>query len=80
MRTQLHNCYLHAEGLDTSQACSLIGSLFCRSPDWPRFIDSLGFIVVFLTPLDLFNRSSPSSTGCPKLHLVFGCGSLHQFP
>lgn len=26
-----------------------------------------------------FNPSSPSPTGFPKLHLMFGCDSLHQF-
>ena len=43
----------------------------------PRLVDSVGFLVVSLTPQA---PPSPSFTGFPELHLMFGCVSLPLFP
>ena len=47
-------------------------------PCGPRLVDSVGFIIMSLTYLAPKNPFSPSA-GFPKLHLVFGCGSLDLF-
>lgn len=54
----------------------MIVGLVSVSPHVPRLVDSVGFLVVPLTPttlLSLFCR-------VPKLFLMFSCGSLHLFP
>jgi hypothetical protein len=70
METKLHNCNLCAEGLGQSHADSLVGCSVSVSPCEPRLVDSVGFL----------DPSGSSSAEFPKLHLIFGCGSLHQFP
>jgi hypothetical protein len=79
MKTKLHNCYICAEGLGQSHACSLVGGSDSVSPCGPGLVDSVGFLFLYLTSLAPANHSSPSSSGFPKLCLVFGCGSLHLF-
>ena len=78
MKTQLHNYHICAESLGLSHECSLVGSSASMSPYGPRLVDSLDFFFCGILCLSSsFNPSSPSSTRFPKLHLMFGCGSLH---
>jgi hypothetical protein len=51
MKTQLHNCYICAEGLGPFHACSLISSSVSVSRYGPRLVGSVCFLVVSLTPL-----------------------------
>ena len=80
IRTQLHNCSICAEDLSLFYACFLIGSSVSKNHYGPRLVDSVGFLVVSLTPLApsiLLPLSSVSS----KLHLILCCGfciSFHQ--
>jgi hypothetical protein len=49
MKTKLQVCC--AGGLGSYHAYSLIGGLISVSPDGPRLVYSVGFLVVLLTPL-----------------------------
>jgi hypothetical protein len=77
MKTKLYNCYICAEGLGPSHQCSLIGGSISVSLCGPSLVDSVGFLMVSLTP-GSYNPSSTLSTRFPELQLMFGCGSLHQ--
>ena len=59
MKTQLHNCYVYAEGLGLSHTLWLASSVSLHSYG-PRLVDFVGFLATFLTPL------SPSIF-CPPL-------------
>lgn len=58
-------------------ACSLVGSSVTMSLYRPRVIDSVGFLVVSLTPLA--PSVIPPFQSNPQDLLQFGGGSLHQF-
>lgn len=78
MKTQLHDCYIHAEGLGRPRACSPVGSSVPVNPYRLRLVDSVDFLVS-LTPL-AHSMPPPPSTGLLELLLMFDCGSLLQFP
>ena len=76
-KTKLHNDYMCVEGLGSSMHVLWLVVQSLWAPLGPRLVDSVGFLVVSLTPLA---PSSPSSARFPGLCLMFGCGSLHLFP
>jgi hypothetical protein len=51
MKTKLQTCYICVESLGLSHACSLIGGSVSVSSYGPRLVDSVGLLVVPLTPL-----------------------------
>jgi hypothetical protein len=53
MKTQLYSCYICAEVLGPSHACSLVGGSVSVGPYGPRLVDSVGFLMVSLAPLAL---------------------------
>ncbi|EGV94145.1 hypothetical protein I79_000298 [Cricetulus griseus] len=57
------------------QAGSVTVASVSVSPYEPSLVDPVGCIAVVSSSLQ---SSSPSSTGFPDLHLMFGCGSLNQ--
>lgn len=82
MKIQLHNSYICAESLVLTHFCSLVGSSLPVNLYEPRFIDSVGFLVVSLTPLSPpillphLRQDSPSSTSsCSNVGL---CLTFHQ--
>lgn len=56
---QLHICYIRAEGLGPAHACPMVDSSASVSPRVPRLVVFVGFLVMFLTPLDPFILPSP---------------------
>ena len=44
MKTELHSCYICAEGLGLSHECSLVGGSVSESLYGPRLVDSVGFL------------------------------------
>ena len=81
MKTQLHNCYICAEGLGQSHTSSLPGWHFSLSESlWVKVSRFCRFSCSVLDPSGSYNPSSPSFSGFPKLLLMLGCGSLHLFP
>ena len=66
MKTKLHNCYICAEGLGPSHAYSLVCGSVSVNPYGPRLVDSVGFLVVSLTPHAPTILFSPSSAGPPQ--------------
>jgi hypothetical protein len=66
METKLHNCYICTEVLGQANACSLVGSSLSLSPYCPRFTDSVGPLVVSLTPVAPTILPSPSPQDCPS--------------
>ena len=70
MKTQLHICYICAEGLGPSHARSLVGSSVSVVPYGTRLVDSLGFLVVSMTLLSpsvlltILPQDSPNYTYC----------------
>lgn len=81
MKTQLHNCYIYAEDLDPSCACSLVGISLSVSGYGPRLVNSVGFVAVslaLLAPLTLppcLPQDSPSFIQCLTVGL---CIRSHQ--
>jgi hypothetical protein len=73
MKTKLHICYKCVGSLDPVPVCSLVGGLVSVSSHGPKLVDFVG-LVVFLTPL----THSILSPRLPKLHLMFGSGSLNM--
>jgi hypothetical protein len=71
--------HMWGQGLGPAHACSLISGSVSESLQGSRLVDSVGLSVEFY-PLLGHNPSSYSSIRVPKLHLLFGCGSLHLFP
>lgn len=67
-KTQLHDSSMCTEGLAKS-----VPFMLSMNPSGPMLVGSVGFSCGVLTLL------SPSSV-FPNLHLLFGCGSLNQFP
>ena len=70
MKSQLHNCYICEEGRG-SIPCIVCGSQFrFVSLSGPRLVDSVGFLVVSLTPLappilpPPLPQDSPTSAEC----------------
>lgn len=51
MKTKLQNCYISTESLGESHACSLVGGSVSVSLYELRLVDSVGFLMVSLTPL-----------------------------
>jgi hypothetical protein len=51
MKTQQHNCCICAEILGQSQACFVVGGSVSVGLYWPRLVDSVGFLVMLMTPL-----------------------------
>lgn len=70
--TQLQHC---AGGPGQAHPSSLPGSSVSVSPHEPRPVDSKCFTWGIVGPPGSHNPSSPSSTGFPEVHLMFGCGS-----
>ena len=68
MKTKLHNCYIYAEGLGQSCIYPLVGGYVSMNPYGPRLVDSVGFIMVSLTPVSC-NPSPLSFAGFPKLRV-----------
>jgi hypothetical protein len=50
METELHVCYIRAQGLGPVYACSLVGGSVSESSQGSRFVDSIGLTVEFLSP------------------------------
>jgi hypothetical protein len=74
MKTKLHICYKYVAGVGLATTCSLVGGPSSVNSHSFRFVDSVGFLVVSLTPPAysiLFPILSHAS-------LLFGCWSLHQ--
>jgi hypothetical protein len=90
MKTKLYNSYICAEGLGLSHAGSLVCGSVSVNPYGPRLVDSIGFLVVSLTPLVPMILLPPLFRGIPQaltnvayesLHLlssVAGCGGLNM--
>jgi len=76
VKTKVHIC---VEGLGQSHAYSLVGGSVSLDPYGARLVDCVGFFNGVLEPSGFYNPSSHSSTEFCKLHLMFGCGSLHLF-
>ena len=80
MKTQLHNCYICAEGLGQSHTSSLPGWHFSLSESlWVKVSRFCRFSCSVLDPTGSLNPSFHSSR-LSELCLMFGCGSLHLFP
>lgn len=75
MNTKMHNDYTCVENLFQSHAGFLVVSSVSVGPYGRRLLDSVD--VLLLDPSIL---PPPSSTGFPKVSLMFGCDSLHLFP
>ena len=54
-KTKLHICYNYVGGLGPAHACSLADGLVSVSLHGPKLGDSVGLLVVSLTPSDIFN-------------------------
>ena len=78
MKTKVHICYIHVRGLGPAHICSLVRSSVFGSPQGSRLVDSVG-LPVELYPFRALSLSHDSFIRFPKLHLVFGSGSLHLF-
>ena len=78
MKSKLHICFICAEGLGLSHACSLVGSLVSVSFHGFRVVDSVDYLVMSLTSLAP-SILPPLFPRFPKVHLMFCCGYLHQF-
>jgi hypothetical protein len=76
MKTKLHICYKLVGGLDPASTCSLVCGSVSVSPHGPRLVDSVGLLVVSLTPLAQAILFSTLPQDPLKL-LMFICGSLH---
>ena len=77
MKTQLYNCYMYERPRSIPCLGSPLGSnLVFMSPYGIRLVDFAGFFFGVLDPSGSFSSSSHSSRGFPRLHLMFGCGSL----
>jgi len=63
-------------GLGPAPTCSLVGVSDLLSSRGLRLVDSMGLVVVSLTPLT-YSLLSPTPPRTPKLSLMLGCGSLH---
>jgi hypothetical protein len=79
MKTKLHTCYICMGIVGPDLALSLVGDSVSGSPQGSRLVDFVGLPVEFLSSLGSLSSSLNSSTRLPQLHLLFGCGSLHQF-
>jgi hypothetical protein len=55
MKTKPHNYYICAEGLGLSHACTLVGRSVSVGNHGSRLVDSVGFLVSFLSPLILLS-------------------------
>jgi hypothetical protein len=55
---------------------SLAGGSVSVSPQWPKLVDSVGLLVVSLTPPTCSFSIPQSCTRLPKLCLLFGCRSV----
>lgn len=51
LKTQLQNCYICAKGLQEFHTCSLVVISNFVSPCWTRLVDSVGFLVINVSPL-----------------------------
>ena len=51
MKTKLYICYICAENLGQSYACSLVGGSVSVRPYRPRLVASVGFLMVSMTLL-----------------------------
>ena len=71
---------IYAEGLGQAHAGSLLSGSVSVTPYELRLVVSVCFIVVSLTPLAPTILPLSSSTGFPKLHLMFGYVPLPQLP
>jgi hypothetical protein len=65
-------------GLGLADTCYLVGGSVSVSPHGPRLVDSIGLLVVSMTPsadliLPLFHKT-------PRGQPNVGCRSLHLFP
>lgn len=68
----------YIEDLNQTHKGPLITTPISVSPYKSWFVDSVGYVlIVSLTPLLSQFFPSPSSMGCPKLCLIFNCGSLN---
>ena len=71
---------LHMSREPRSNPCMLFGcGLVSVSPCGSRLVDSVGLLMVSLTP-PAPSPSSHPSIRLPELHLVFGCGYLDLVP
>ena len=70
MNTKMHICYICVGGLGLSHVCSLVGDSISVRPYGPRLVDSVGFLIVPLTPLA--PSSFLSSRRFPEFCLIFG--------
>jgi hypothetical protein len=79
-RRSIYTTVTNAEGLGKSHAGFLVVSTVSRSPYEPKLVNFVGFLLISSIPLVFTILPPPPSTGFPKLHLMFGCGSLYLFP
>jgi hypothetical protein len=80
MGTMLHICYIYVRGPSPPHACFLVGGSVFVSPHDPRSVDSVGLLVVFLTPLVPSIFYSSTRPHSPQLCLLFSCGFQYLFP
>lgn len=74
--TMLHIHNIYAEGICQFHAGSLMDGFASGSPYELRLVGFVGFLVVPLTLLVSTILPLLSSTGFPKIGLMFDCGSL----
>jgi hypothetical protein len=81
MKSKLHNVLqMCVRRVGSAHAPSLVGGSVSVNPHGSRLVDSVGLLVVLLTPLVPSIVPRPhSSTRLPEFHLMFGCRSLHLF-
>lgn len=71
---------MYAEGLDQTQAGSVVATSISLRPYEPCLADSVGhFFPGVLNPSVSYNPSHLFQ-GVPQLCLMFSCGSLHLLP
>jgi hypothetical protein len=80
MDTELHVCYICAEGLHPVRVSCLVGGSVSESYPGPRLVESVGLPVELLSNSGSSISPPPnSSIRVPELYPVFGCGYLHLF-
>lgn len=77
-KTKPHNCNTCSEGPDQSHEGSLVGGSVFMCSHEARSVVPFMFLHGSVGLSGSHNRSSPHSVGFPEVHLMFGCGSLHQ--